>query len=557
MINNPWVGYLDRSYTQIKNSVLTRLGTNNPELTDHTSQNPLIVIVDMFAGIAEMLNQYIDNMCREAFIDTARRFTSMVKLVKILDYRIKAASPASADLVITLSAPLPTNWVFPANTQFVSTTGYVFLTQQNTPLPAGTTQFQLSVVQHQYVIGISLGNTDGTAFQMLAIPNGYEDGTLIMMVGGEPWTRVNTLGFSYPTSKHYIVDIDGSGIAYVMFGDNVHGAIPTAGQDVIVNFAITAGSAGNAGAGAVTTLPAPPSIPGGITIASIENTYGATGGSDYEDIERIRTNAPLSIRTLDRMVTYQDYIDVTLQAPGVGKAAVDFNCGKTVDIYIVPIGGGLAQNWLLTSTLNYDNQRRMLTTFLNVLAAGETELKISIKGVSRFRQDPFQTRLDVINALVEWGKFENQDINKDVHLSDIYALVDNLIKVDYHNILELTTIPYARPMNNNIQLVWDREVLPASVTKVHWRFRYYDDGINDWIMVFKNGYYLGMFPLESYWTDPQQTLTVNVHNAGLYSQGMEWEFDTHPYNSNIEITDFTMPHVDANNLTITIEPTLM
>ncbi len=76
-LDNPWVGYITRSYQQIKDSLLSRMVTNNPEITDHSESNILVIIIGMFAGIAEMLGYYIDNMAREAFIATARKFTSM------------------------------------------------------------------------------------------------------------------------------------------------------------------------------------------------------------------------------------------------------------------------------------------------------------------------------------------------------------------------------------------------------------------------------------------------------------------------------------------------
>ena len=45
-----WVGYLDRSYEQIKRSCLKRLGTIAPEISDHSESNPFIIILPMFSG---------------------------------------------------------------------------------------------------------------------------------------------------------------------------------------------------------------------------------------------------------------------------------------------------------------------------------------------------------------------------------------------------------------------------------------------------------------------------------------------------------------------------
>jgi len=553
-LSNPWIGYLTRTYQQIKDQLTTRLASNNPELTDHTEQNIMMIIIGMFAGVVEMLGLYIDNMCREAFLATARRFSSVVKLVKLVDYRIKAATPASADIRILFNGSTVGPFVVPQNVIFTSDNGIVFQTITAQLIPPGRSQALIGVVQITPFSNISLGTTNGLAFQSFAIPDNYVHDSMQITINGVPWLLKTTFGLSLATDKIFIVEFDIDGKPYVVFGNGINGEIPPANYPVISNYWETRGEEGNVARASINTLSTALTFPG-VTIQSLTNLEAATGGSGYETIERIRINAPLSLRTLYRMVTYQDYIDVTLQAPGVGKAAVDFDCGKTVDIYIVPINGGLAQSPLLSSTLIYDNERRMLTTFLNILPAGITELRFTIKGVSRFRQDPVQTQIDVVDALVEYGKYENQDINKAVRVSDIYALVDNLLKVDYHNLLEISTIPYARPYQHSIQLLWDRQTLPASNSKVTWRLEYYFNGTDDYIRIFRNGSFMTNQLMGTQYTDPQNTFQFTPYMS-LYAQGMQWTFTVYPYNKDIELDDFTMPHVDPNNCFITVDPTL-
>ena len=130
-LKNPWVGYVDRSFEQIKSSLLSRLTISNPEITDHSESNILVVIVSMFAGLTEMLGYYIDNMARESFISTARRYVSMVKLVRLLDYRIKTAYPATVDITFTFDAALTANAIIPQNTIVQTSNGIIFYTEAN------------------------------------------------------------------------------------------------------------------------------------------------------------------------------------------------------------------------------------------------------------------------------------------------------------------------------------------------------------------------------------------------------------------------------------------
>ena len=61
-VNNPWTSSLTRSFIQIKKSVVNRLIATVPELKDLSQSNLLMILVDIYAGVGEMLNYYIDNM---------------------------------------------------------------------------------------------------------------------------------------------------------------------------------------------------------------------------------------------------------------------------------------------------------------------------------------------------------------------------------------------------------------------------------------------------------------------------------------------------------------
>lgn len=98
--NNPWLTPYQRSFDSIKAKLKTSLNKNVPEITDFSEGNIFIIIISIFSAIAEVLHYYIDNMARETFFYTARRYSSLYKHAKLVDYHIKAASPASTDIYI-------------------------------------------------------------------------------------------------------------------------------------------------------------------------------------------------------------------------------------------------------------------------------------------------------------------------------------------------------------------------------------------------------------------------------------------------------------------------
>lgn len=551
-MNNPWVGYLDRSYEQIKASVLSRLTTSNPEITDYSESNPLIIIISMFSGIAEMLGLYIDNMAREAFIDTARRYVSMIRLIRILDYRIRTRFSAGVDVKFTFKdlsnviTPTTGPSLIPAGTIIQTALGIQFRTKETTVIPTGTSTVTIPALQYQLFTNVPVGNTNGVPGQQITMGLNLVHFTTSLNINGDLWTEVKTFAFSGPTSKHFIIDILTDGVAYIIFGDGVFGAIPFAGFTVYANFrTCEGGSANQLTIGSINTLASVLSLPG-VSAIEVTNEQSPNGGSDYESFALLKFRAPLFTRTLERAVTYGDHSDVALLHPSVAKAKTDFCCTYTcIRVYIGPVGGGIASVATVISVQDWMDCQKMVTARICVRPAAITHIKIQLDATARFRQDPVQMEADILAALLEWGSYDNSDINKAIRFSDISALIDNLQKVDFLNITTIASEPYARPENSVTQLNWVRLTLPTSNSRVEWRLEYYAGNIR----IFRNTVYMGQVALGILWTDPNGSMSFTV-NSGPYSNGMDWFFVSYPVNGDIEIDDWTIPVIEAADIVI-------
>jgi len=552
-VNNPWVKYIDRTYEQIKAAILLRLGISNPEITDHSESNPLVIILSFFAGAFEMLGYYVDNMAREAFLATARRFKSVVKIAKQLDYRVKAINPASVDIYFTLldasndPINLATNTLIPAGTEVQTTNGTKFITTQSLVIPAGAYQGVVGAIQVVAQTGVVLGNSTGAANQAFALGTNYVHDSLGITIGPDVWIPLSSFGFAKPGDKVFIVNIHEDGIAYAEFGDGTFGAIPAAGNDIIGSFKTSIGADANTiQPQTITTLNTALVLPG-VTKINVTNYFSPTGGRAYENIENIRFRAPLSLRTLERAVTYQDYIDVALLANGVGKAEVSYCCGSCITIYILPENGGLASLGLLNATKDFMCDKKIITTCVNIKAAGTTIVYLKLTVNANFRQDPTLVRADVLAALLEFGSYDNQKINGSMKLSDIYTVVNTLDRVDFSNIISIYTIPYARPQDTNYnQLNWARQTLETSAGKNKYRLEY--NGLGNFALSL-NGNYIQNLTLGQNYTDNNIAFEILT---GIYAIGNVWEFTTYPANVDINLDDYTIPTLDPNYIDLTV-----
>ncbi len=173
-----------------------------------------------------------------------------------------------------------------------------------------------------------LGSGDGrVSFQQFALrqppvtyvsaptPSGGRS-TLEVRVNDQLWTEVATLYGHGPTEHIYVTNRDDEGRMTVQFGDGVTGArLPTGQQNVRAAYRQGIGAAGLVKAGQLTLLMTRP--PGA---QAVTNPVDATGAADPERLEEIRRNAALTLRTMDRIVSLQDYEDFAAAFSGISKA---------------------------------------------------------------------------------------------------------------------------------------------------------------------------------------------------------------------------------------------
>src|SRR5690606_37958420 len=115
-----------------------------------------------------------------------------------------------------------------------------------------------------------------------------------------------------------------------------------------------------------------------------------------------------------------------------------------------------------------------------------------------------------------------------VRLSDLQALIDNLPNVDFVELTSLYTKPYARAVVGVNALIWTNETRLASIAISKSRIEY--DGVN--FRIFRDGVFLGTLGLGAQFVASDNSFTFTI-NAGAYSAGDTWEFNTYPFLANI------------------------
>lgn len=287
-------------------------------------------------------------------------------------------------------------------------------------------------------------------------PSGRES-TLEVRVDGQLWKEVPTL-FARKAGEHvYALRQDDDQRTIVQFGDGVEGArLPSGRDNLRLGYRKGIGVAGNVRAGQITTLLGRP-----LGVKAVNNPVAADGGQDRESRDEARRNAPLTMLTLGRAVSIQDYTDFARSFAGIAKAqAAWMRAGGSRGVFLSIAGPNGA-------TVAADS-----ATLLNLAASlrryGDALVPLHLKS---YRPIPFRIEaklkiaadalVDDVLAAVESSlrtvfSFDRRDFAQAVSIDEVMAViqgvrgvvavdVDRLYRLDPGAIPALVPRLFAKP----------------------------------------------------------------------------------------------------------------
>jgi len=276
-------------------------------------------------------------------------------------------------------------------------------------------------------------------YEQAATPTGSQS-SLEVLVNGAKWAPVATLYNQPPTAQVYtVLNLPGGG-AQVQFGDGVEGAtVPTGQSNVRADYRTGIGLAGNVGVGSITTLVDRP-----LGVSGVTNPSPATGGQDPQSVDDIRTNAPLSVLTLGRAVSVNDYQNFAANFAGIAKAsAIWIPSGAYRGVFLTVASAGGED---LTGSLTLSNLVTALQTFgnPNVSIFAQSFLETTFGFSAKVAYDSRYTQLDVNAAIMalleETYSFANRSFGQGVSSDELEALIQSVPGVIALHVTDLKVI---------------------------------------------------------------------------------------------------------------------
>jgi hypothetical protein len=262
-------------------------------------------------------------------------------------------------------------------------------------------------------------------------PGGAES-TLQIRVNDLLWHEAPTLYQRGPRERIFMTELGDDGKVTVRFGDGEHGArLPSGAQNVKATYRRGIGLEGLVRAGQLTTLLTRP--PG---LKSAINPLAAEGADEPESFDNAQQNAPLTVLTLERVVSLEDYENFSRSYAGIAKALATWTWdGRTRGVFLT-VAGPLGA--VVSTTLAGD----LITAIHN---AGDPFVPVRVTSyrkalfqvAGKIKIDPdYETEKVVTaaqDALREEFAFENRRFGQPVVLSEVIALlqaVTGVVAVD-------------------------------------------------------------------------------------------------------------------------------
>jgi phage-related baseplate assembly protein len=264
------------------------------------------------------------------------------------------------------------------------------------------------------------------------------------------WRRRPTLLCSPLGAREYAIE---HSRGRVLFGGAKQGRIPPPGNDNIrfLTSRTGGGVRGNVANGAITPLLA------GVLAKGVRNELPADGGADVETLDRLRLRAPTVLRTRSQAIAADDYESLALQAsPAVAVVRALPNTHPTgrhapgwVTVRIVPHSSDarpLASFELRKRVRQYLSARApaAIASHITVLPAEYFAVgvfavirAVDSQNAARARERAIAELQSFLHPLTGGPEKLGWPFGRDVHLSDIAALLEGLAEVDYVETLML------------------------------------------------------------------------------------------------------------------------
>lgn len=476
-VKNPKIfnlNYTNQEFWSLKSRLMDlckeRFGEKGTEIpntfNDFVESSIAIMLIENWAFIADTLSFKMDQIVNELFIDTVTEIENAFRLSKLIGFQptppISARSMWVAQInnVLTEDLFIPTPIKIDIPSTGNPTSIELFAADSNNQpmfdtdiiIPAGS-KFNKSIIGLEGRTIEEEFTGDGSVAQTLTLgfsPVIYD--SIRVDVDGSTWNQVEFFSDSQPR-KEYRIEFNSNYQAFIMFGNNRTGIIPSNGSRISVKYRVGGGTVGNIVTGFIETQKqvAIDGLDFSVPITYKNYTKGEFG-YDGDTIDDIRRKLPKWTKAQNRAVTGEDYKTlsdqfVTPYYGQIGKSSAvlrNYGCaGNIIDLYILARDGDNLVNASNDLKVALDEElrtKKMLTDLICIKDGVVLKVDVSIDVIldKFYRKFEKEYKENILSRIKNFFSINNWDYNQILKETDLIKELSDLKEIQSYQITFIT-----------------------------------------------------------------------------------------------------------------------
>lgn len=492
------INFAATDFVTLRNSLISYIKAVYPLEYQYFVESDLgMMLLEQVAYMGSVMSMKADMLANENFLSTAKKRSSVKKLLELIGVRMRGPLSAAADAKLVMDADPTTDFTITAENRtfevpspedganvtftlykvvnglvagLTSPTSDLEVTYANATNPDNTVWEDLAIQEGALVVDSgSFAATEGVKTIKLT-KNPVVDGSIQVYItspteaANGAYTEVDNIYFaSGSTDRIFEVVYDDNYGATIVFGDGSVGVSPDDTASYFVQYRIGGGTRGNIVNNSINTTIVTSTGNGVLT-----NTSVGVGGANAETLDHAKKYAPLTFRRQDRLVTLEDYAtfaNTYISEWGTtGKATAAtrkaYASANILDIYVLEKASDFqlqkATTNFKTSLLTAINPKKMATDEI-VIADGlirTFDLVTTIRIDEEQERNQEQIMSKVRNKILDYMSIDKREFGEPLILSELnreifevdevrYSTIDNLdqdVRVDFNEIMQLNNL---------------------------------------------------------------------------------------------------------------------
>ena len=418
-------------------NLISYLQHNLPDTyQDFLEDNAARVLVDAVGWELSLIAYMVNVNFKQWFISTTQIRKAMFLLGKLVDYELGSPSASTVTLLFELEAAHTADITLTKGFRVQTSDGVIFELTSAITMYAGDTEEEASAT-HGYTMTEIIGVSDGTKKQTYTSTKSGLKSSLVVTIDGVEWTNFEGSLALTSSDKGYTNVYDEEYKLIITFGDGDFGMVPPIGAQIQMSYRHGGGLVGNVGTEAITELVDEVSDANGVIVTdlSVKNESPASGGADEETLDQARLNIPLSVRSMDRLVSEEDFSSISsfFSSDTYGNvykstAVVNYTwAAHVITIYILATdANGLPSapgSGLISAVQDWAEDHKLPSVTVSVEAATLTSLNITATVHYDRNQRSNIVQANVNLALQEMFDYDDRTIGEGVTLAEIYQTI--------------------------------------------------------------------------------------------------------------------------------------